>query len=146
MTTIKERLQADMKEAMRAKDKQKLTTIRLIIDQVQKKEKELLSDLDESGVIAVVQSYKKSTVEEKDGFEKAGNLVRVAEKEAEIELIMSYLPAQMSKEEIQAIVQGIVTKLGEKANMGAVMKEVMPLVKGKADNKLVNEVVQESLK
>lgn len=146
MATIKEKLQADMKDAMRAKDKKKLMTIRLIIDRVQKEEKEALAELDEAGVIAVVQSFKKATQEEKDGFEKAGNAERVAELESALALVDEYLPAQLSKAEIETIVKGVVTALGDKANMGGVMKEVMPLVKGKADNKLVNEAVKEALK
>ncbi|MFF2532379.1 GatB/YqeY domain-containing protein [Brevibacillus sp. NPDC058079] len=140
-------LEADMKEAMKAKAKESLATIRLILDRLQKKAKEKLVDfVSDEEAVSVIQTVKKQVQEEIEGFQKAGKIEKVVELQASLELIAKYLPAQMSKEEIQEIVRGIVEKLGVNANMGTVMKEIMPMVKGKADNKLVNVVVTEALK
>lgn len=146
--TIKQQLTDAMKEAMRNKDKGTLTTIRLLIDRIQKKEKDLLRDLTEDEVVQVLQTFKKQVREEADAFANAGKFSREAELIDSIFLVDKFLPQQMTKEEIQVVVVDVIEGLlgsGQVPNKGLVMKNLMPLVKGKADNKLVNEVVTETL-
>ncbi|MGG4105264.1 GatB/YqeY domain-containing protein [Paenibacillus lautus] len=147
--TIKQRLTDAMKESMRNKDKGTLTTIRLLIDRVQKKEKDAMRDLTEEEVVQVLQTFKKQVDEEAESFAMIGNAERTAGLLNDIELIRSFLPRQMTREEIQVVVVDVTEGLlssGQVPNKGLVMKNLMPLVKGKADNKLVNEVVTETLK
>lgn len=146
--TIKQRLTDEMKEAMRNKNKGTLATIRLLIDRIQKKEKDALRDLTEEEAVQVLQTFKKQVREEADAFANAGKFSREAELVDSIFLVDKFLPQQMSKEEIDIQVQLVISEIisnGQVPNKGLVMKNLMPLVKGKADNKLVNEVVTETL-
>ncbi|WP_090739389.1 GatB/YqeY domain-containing protein [Paenibacillus sp. Mc5Re-14] len=146
--TIKQRLTDEMKEAMRNKNKGTLATIRLLIDRIQKKEKDALRDLTEEEAVQVLQTFKKQVREEADAFANAGKFSREAELVDSIFLVDRFLPQQMSKEEIDIQVQLVISEItsnGQVPNKGLVMKNLMPLVKGKADNKLVNEVVTETL-
>lgn len=147
--TIKQQLTDAMKDAMRNKEKDKLTTIRMLIDRIQKKEKDLLRDLTEDEAVQVVQTFKKQVMEEMDGFLLAGNTEMFKKLSEQFNLVMDYLPRQMTKKQIQTVVVDVIEGLlgsGQVPNKGLVMKNLMPLVKGKADNKLVNEVVTETLK
>lgn len=147
--TIKQRLTDAMKEAMRNKDKATLATVRLVIDRLQKKEKELLRDLSEDEAVQVLQTFKKQTDEEMDAFKAVNNHEKVEELLTSKKFVESFLPQQMSEQEISNIVISVIEGIygvGGMPNKGAVMKEVMPLVKGKADNKLVNQIVTNLLK
>ncbi|TVX85996.1 GatB/YqeY domain-containing protein [Paenibacillus agilis] len=139
--TIKQQLIDEMKDAMRNKDKATLTTVRLVIDRVQKKEKELLREISEEEAVQVLQTFKKQIQEEADAFAKAGKLSREAVIIDSLAFIDKFLPQQMSEQEINSIVIRVIEGISGTPNKGAVMKEVMPLVKGKADNKLVNQIV-----
>lgn len=145
---IKVQLQDAMKSAMKNKAKFSLATIRMIIDRIQKKEKDLLRDLTEEEVISVLQTFKKQLDEEADAFQKVGNQAKVDELLTSINLVQAFLPQMMSEDEIQFSVGLVISGLaknGHKVDKGSVMKGIMPIVKGKADNKLVNEVVTRML-
>lgn len=145
--TIKTQLQEQMKMAMREKNKLALTTIRMMIDRIQKKEKELLRDLSEEEVVAVLQTFKKQVEEEMEAFLSIGNSDKFSELYSSSHLIQTFLPRMMSADEIKRLVVQAFADLasgGQKINKGSVMKALMPLVKGKADNKLVNEIVTEA--
>ncbi|EJW13922.1 GatB/YqeY domain-containing protein [Paenibacillus alvei] len=129
---------------MRNKDKVTLTTVRMVIDRVQKKEKEMLRELSEEEVMQVLQTFKKQTDEEMDAFKSVNNHEKVAELLVSKKFVESFLPQQMSEIEIRNLVINAIESMysvGRTPNKGSVMKEVMPLVKGKADNKLVNQIV-----
>ena len=147
--TLKEKLTADMKEAMKAKEagKQRLSVIRLVrgaIRQLEIDGKKELVDEDVLGVISKEAKQRRDAIEE---FKKGGRDDLVAAAEAEIAILMEYLPKQLSKDEIQGLVQEAIAASGATSpqDMGKVMKELMPKVKGRADGKLVNEVVKEAL-
>lgn len=145
---IKVQLQDAMKTAMRNKDKASLTTIRMMIDHIQKKEKDLLRDLSEEEVVQVLQTFKKQLEEELDGYLNIGNSLKFKEVYGQHRLVVSYLPEQMTEQEITHIIAGVIENIladGLVPNKGLVMKQVMPLVKGKADNKLVNQIVTSAL-
>jgi hypothetical protein len=147
--TLKEKLTADMKEAMKAKEagKQRLSVIRLVrgaIRQLEIDGKKELVDEDVLGVISKEAKQRRDAIEE---FKKGGRDDLVAAAEAEIAILMEYLPKQLSKDEIKGLVQEAIAASGATSpkDMGKVMKELMPKVKGRADGKLVNEVVKEAL-
>ena len=145
--TLKERLNADMKEALKAHDAARLSTIRMVISAVRNKEIDSRKDMDDEGVLSVLATSAKQRRESIEQYEKAGRQDLVDKEKAELEVIQSYMPRQMGREEIEALVKDAVAESGAKGpgDMGKVMKVLMPKVKGRADGKLVNEVVKEAL-
>lgn len=140
--SIKVQLQEDMKQAMKAKDKATLGTIRMIIDVIQKKEKEMLRDATNDEQLAAVQTFRKQTQESIEGYGKANNGAKVLELTASLQVANRYLPSQLSREDIMAIVMDLGNGV---RNKGELMKLVMPQLKGKADNKVISEVVDQFL-
>jgi uncharacterized protein YqeY len=145
--TLKERLNQDMKEALKAHDSARLSAIRMIISAVRNKEIDARKDMDDEGVLSVLSTSAKQRRESIEQYEKAGRQDLVDKEKAELEVIMSYMPQQMGREEIEALVRDAVAESGAAgpADMGKVMKVLMPKVKGRADGKLVNEVVKAAL-
>lgn len=146
--SIKEQLTADMKEAMKSHDKDRLSVIRFVRGAIRQAEidgghKEL-SDEDVIGVISKEVKMRKDSIEE---FKKGGREDLVAKTQAEIDVLMPYLPAQLSEDEIRALVKEAVEKTGASTpkDMGKVMGMLMPKVKGRADGKLVNTIVRSML-
>lgn len=145
--SIKESLNNDKDDARKLGDKSALSTILMIIDSVQKREKALLRDATEDELVDVITSFKKLRTEERDGFAKAGYADRVIELDDAIALTMTYLPKQMTRKEIEVLVDEVIAKLSAVISKltlidkGTIMKEIVPLVKGKADNKIVGEIV-----
>ena len=152
--SIRERLVAQMNEAIRAArdeaGKQRLGVLRNILSAVKNKEIALIKraeGLSDEEVITVISSMLKQSLESIEFFKKGGRKDLVLQAEAELKILQSFLPQQLSMDEVKVIVSDAVKKLcasGSK-DMGRVMKEVMPKVQGKADGKLVNEVVKEVL-
>jgi uncharacterized protein YqeY len=144
---LKERLDDDLKAAMREKDALRLGTIRGLKSAIKYREIELMKPLDDAGVLGVVSSEIKRR---KDSIEqyRAGNRQDLADKEeAEAKLLAAYLPAQLSAEELAAKVDEAIASTGAKGpkDMGAVMKALLPDVQGKADGKAVSELVKARL-
>jgi uncharacterized protein len=144
---LKERLDADLKSAMREKDALKLSVIRMLKSAVKYREIEVMKPLDDAGVIAVLSSEIKRRRDSVEQY-RAGNRQDLAEKEeAEIVLLQSYLPVQLSEDELRAKVDAAVLASGAKGpkDMGAVMKALLPDVQGRADGKVVSEMVKSRL-
>ena len=147
MATIKERISEDMKAAMKSGDKEKLAAIRNLHAAVRKKEIDDRVELNDEAVIKVITSLVKQRQDSIEQF-TAGNRQDLVDKEtAELKVLQAYLPAQLSKEELVKIVEAAVAEANAKSakDMGAVMKVLMPKVQGKADGKLVNQLVREKL-
>ncbi|WP_168119304.1 GatB/YqeY domain-containing protein [Paenibacillus sp. HB172176] len=144
---LSERLNDDMKHAMRSKEKFKLTTIRMIRASVKNLEIDLKRPLEDSEVLDILSREIKQRKDSLQEFKKAGRDDLVSDLAAEIEIISGYLPEQLTEEEIQEIVRQTIQELGasSKADMGKVMSALMPKTKGRADGKLVNQVVQQFL-
>jgi len=145
---IKEELKHKIKEAMRNKDKVALNTFRLVVDRIQKKEKDLLRDLTEDEVVSIIQTFKKQLNEEIEAFDKAGKAEKVKGLEISVSIVDKLLPQQMTEDEIILTIHLTIASMQRsngKINKGSVMKEIMPYVKGKADNKKVSELVSEIL-
>ncbi len=148
MATIRERLDADLKEAMRAKDELKTSVIRMAKSAIKYKEVEGTNKvLDEAGILNVLTTMVK---QRRDSIEqyKAGGRADLAEKEEkELALIQSYLPQQLSAAELTAEVAKAIGEAGAKGpkDMGNVMKIVTPRLKGKAEGKLISDEVKAQL-
>jgi uncharacterized protein len=144
---LSERLNEDMKQAMKDKDKFKLSTIRMIRSTIKYLEIDLKRTLDEDEVLDILSREIKQRKDALQEFEKAGRDELAASTKAEIEIIHKYLPEQLTEEEIKVIVQQTIQETGasSKSEMGKVMSALMPKVKGRADGKLVNQAVQQFL-
>jgi uncharacterized protein YqeY len=144
--SIKDTITADLKDAMRARDQLRLDTLRSVISAFNYRRIEAGSDLSEADQLAVVQKLVK---QRSDSIEQytSGNRPELAEKESrEREILQQYLPAQKSAEEIRAVVRAALAGIpADGRNQGAVMKLVMPQLKGLADGNAIRQVVTEEL-
>jgi uncharacterized protein YqeY len=144
---LKERLDQDMKSAMREKAQLKLDTIRMLKSAIKYREIELMKPLDDAGIHGVVASEIKRRRDSVEQY-RAGNRQDLADKEQkEIEFLQAYLPQQLTEAEIRAKVEAAVKGTGAQGmkDMGAVMKALMPEVQGRADGKVVSELVKARL-
>ena len=146
--SLLERLNNDMKQAMKNKEKDRLTTIRMIKASLQNEAikfgKQELSEEEELTVLSREVKQRKDSLQE---FEKAGREDLVEKIQTELKHVEIYMPQQLSEEEVTAIVKDAIAETGaaSKADMGRVMAVIMPKVKGKADGSLVNKLVQQHL-
>jgi uncharacterized protein len=140
--SVLEQAQADVKTAMKARDRERAGALRMIVDVLQKDAK--LGDGDE---IAVLQRERKKRVEAAEAYEGAGRTDQAAAERFEAELIEGYLPQQLSDEELGELVQAAIEETGasEQRQMGQVMSAVMPKVGGRADGKRVSAAVRQKL-
>jgi uncharacterized protein len=144
--TIKEQITADMKEAMKARDQVRLDTLRSVVSAFNYRRIEAGADLSDEDQLAVVQRLVKQRTDSIAEFSKAGR-TELADKETrEREILQKYLPAQKSADEVRAIVRQALAGLpADGRNQGALMKVVMPQLKGLADGNLVRQVAAEEL-
>ena len=145
MATLRERLDADLKDAMRARDELKLTTIRAIKSAVKYKEVEAANKVhDEPAIIQVIVTQVKQRRDAAAEY-KAANRVDLADKEEkEIAILQNYLPTQLSAEQLTAEIARAITEAGAKSakDLGNVMKIVTPRLKGQAEGKAISDEVK----
>jgi len=139
---ILERVQADTRTAMKAGERDRVGTLRMLASSLQQDEKEGKGD-----AVAVLQRERKKRIEAADAFESGGRSEQAAAERDEATLIESYLPEQISDEELERIVVAAVESTGatDVKEMGKVIGVVMPQVKGRADGKRVSTMVRERL-
>lgn len=144
---LADRLNEDMKQAMRAQDKFRLTTIRMVRAAVKNQEIELRRPLEDNEVIEILSREVKQRKDSLQEFSKAGRDDLATAVASEIDIISGYLPTQLGEEEIKTLVKQTIQETGasSKADMGKLMGALMPKVKGRADGKLVNQIVQQLL-
>lgn len=145
---LKEQIDRDLKDALRAKDVVRLNTLRQIKTLIKNKEVKLLKPLDDTAVIQVVLTLVKQRRESIEQFGKGGRADLVAQETAELALLQSYLPEAMPEAEVARIVGEVVAAEGATGakDMGRVMKAVMGRVAGRADGKVVSALVKTLLK
>ena len=147
--SLKDKLTADMKDAMKAREagKLRLSVIRLVRGAIRQQEIDGQKELSDEDVLGVISKEVKQRRDSIEDFQKGGRDDLVAEAEAEIAVLMEYLPQQLSEDEVRNLVKEAIAASGAASpkDMGKVMKELMPKVKGRADGKLVNEIVKELL-
>jgi uncharacterized protein YqeY len=145
--SIKQSLSDQMKAAMKSGAKDTLGYARNLHAAIRKKEIDDRVDLDDAGVQKIISSLTKQRQDSIDQFRQGGREDLVAKEEAELKFLLSFMPAQMSEEEIRKVVEWAVTeaKASSPKDMGNVMKLLMPKVQGRADGKLVNQIVREKI-
>jgi uncharacterized protein YqeY len=147
MPSLKEQLDADLKEAQKARDSIRVNVIRMLKTTIKNREVEKIGELNEQELLQAINSQIKTRLEAIEGFKKGGRDESVKKEEAEMAILKKYLPAQLSKEELVALIEKAVaeTEAAGPKDMGKVMKALMADVTGKADGKLVSELVKEKL-
>ncbi|HTP50104.1 MAG TPA: GatB/YqeY domain-containing protein [Anaeromyxobacteraceae bacterium] len=144
---LREKLDEDLKAAMRERDQVKLSTVRMLKSAIKYREIELMKTLDDAGIQAVIASEIKRRRDSVEQY-KAGNRQDLADKEeAEMRILQAYLPQQLSQAELEAKVNEVIGRVGAKGpkDMGAVMKALLPEVQGRADGKTVSDLVKQRL-
>jgi uncharacterized protein YqeY len=145
--SLKDQITEDMKTAMRAKDSERLGTIRLLLAALKQKEVDERVELDDAMVVAIVDKLVKQRKDSVAAFTQGGRTDLADKEAAEIKVLEVYLPQRMSAEEITAEVNAIVAELGAKGpgDMGKVMGAVKTRLAGKADMGLVSAAVKSAL-
>jgi uncharacterized protein YqeY len=145
---LTERIESDFKEAMRSKDAARLSTLRMLKSAIgyykMEKKREKLTDAD---IAAVIKKQIKQRQDSIEGFEKGGRTDLVDKERAELAILKSYLPEELSQAQIEEIVKAVIAEVGAttKADMGKVMKAVQDRTAGRADNRLVSQIISAHL-
>ena len=145
--TLKERLMEDMKVSMRNKETLKKSVITMIRASVKQKEVDDRVDLNDDDVIELIAKQLKQRKDALVEFEKAERDDLIAQTKAEIEILASYLPQQLTDEELEAVVRDAVAEVNAQSvrDMGKIMGKVMAVAKGRVDGKRINEMVKKVL-
>lgn len=145
--SLKEQLAEDLKDAMRQGDETRKTAIRLTITAIKNAEVAAMRQFEDADVIGVIAKQAKQRRESIDEFKKANRQDLVDKEAAELKVLETYLPAQMSREDVAAEARKAIEEVGAKGpgDRGRVMSALMPRLAGRADGKLVNEAVTELL-
>ena len=144
---LRERLQTEMKEAMKSRDALRLSTIRMVISSVKNRDIELRRELGDAEITETIVTLCKQRRESIRLFKEAGRQELVDKEEAELALLTEFLPRQLTREELESLVDKAIAETSATSgkDMGKVMKALLPSVSGRADGKLVSEVVKEKL-
>ncbi|MBL8924022.1 MAG: GatB/YqeY domain-containing protein [Myxococcaceae bacterium] len=148
MATLKERLDAELKDAMRAKDELKLSVLRMLKSAIKYKEVEGEKHvLDDAGVIGVITTLVKQRRDSASEFKAAGRPELAEKEEKEIAVLQTYLPAQLDASQLTEAVKGCILEAGAKTikDLGAVMKIASAKLKGQAEGKAISEEVKAQL-
>jgi uncharacterized protein YqeY len=151
--SIRERIVSDLTAAMKAKDAARLGVIRMLKSRIMEAEVEQRGRkgseyvLEDQECLAVIATYAKQRRDSIEAYRKGGNEDLAKKEEAELAMIQEYLPAQLSEDEVRRVVAAAIAETGATSakDMGAIMKIVMPRLKGGADGAVVSRVVRELL-
>lgn len=145
--SLKERLADDLKSAMKNKDVIRKNVVQMVRAAVLQVEKDNKVTLDDEGVLDVIAKQMKQRRDSLPDYEKSGRDDLIAELKAEMDVLAEYLPKQMTREEIYAVVEEAVKATGASSmkDMGKIMAVVMPKTKGRADGRVINEIAKELL-
>ena len=146
--SLSEQIMSDMKEAMKARDKVRLNTVRMIKSALMNEKIKAGHDLTAEEELTVLSREKKQREESIDEFTKANRKDLADETKQELAIVESYLPKQMTEEELNQAVSSAIAEVNAqgKSDFGKVMKVLMPKIKGKADGKAASDVVRKQLK
>ena len=144
---LKEQLLNDLKAAMREKDEVKKNTVQMVRAAILQVEKDKGIELDDGQIIDIIAKEAKKRKDAAVEFEKSGREDLIAQNNKELEVLTTYLPKQLSKEEIANVVKNIIAKVGATSikEMGAIMKSAKEEIGAAADGKTINEIVKELL-
>ena len=147
MSELKQRITDDMKSAMKAKDKQALKAVRMILEAIKQKEIDERIELDDTQAMAVIQKMVKQRKDSISQFSDAGRTDLVEIEEAELETINNYMPEQLSDEEVALVVDKAINDSGANSmkDMGKLMGMLKAQLQGKADMSLVSQLIKSKL-
>lgn len=145
---LKERLNDDLKDAMRQRDTVRRNTIRLLLSAVRYEEIAKQRELDDDAVMQVLTKQAQQRRDSIEAYQKGSRPDLVEKEEAELDIVSQYLPEPMSADEIKQIVESAITEVSASGpqDMGRVMSKVMPQVRGRANGKEVSALVNERLR
>jgi len=145
--SLQDQLNNDMKAAMKARDSIRLDTIRMLRAQIKDAQIASGEELDDEGIIGVLNNAAKKRREAIALYEQSSRTDLVQKENDELQIISSYLPAQLSRAEVEAVIKNIIARLGATTvkDLGQVMGASMQELKGRADGKMVQELVRNSL-
>ena len=145
--SLKEQLVQDMKTAMKAKDQTKVNTIRYTRAALKNREIEAGQELDDDGVLKVIASLVKQHKDSIEQYQQGNRDDLVAKEQAELKILEAYLPQQMTEKEVEALVNEAIeaVQAASMKDMGKVMKYIMPKTQGRADGKMINQLVKARL-
>lgn len=145
---LKEQLLNDLKEAMKEKDEVKKNTIQMVRAAILQVEKDKAVELEDNQIIDIIAKESKKRKDASLDFEKSGRQDLIDKNNQELQILATYLPKQLSKEEIAEVVKKVISKVGATSikEMGVVMKGAKEEIGASADGKTINEVVKELLK
>jgi uncharacterized protein YqeY len=145
--SLKERMLEDMKTAMRDKDSNRKNAIQMARAAVLQVEKDNKVTLDDDGIIEIIAKEVKKRRDSMPDYEKSGRQDLINDLKAEIDVLLQYLPQQLTEEELEVIVKDAVQETGASSakDIGKIMQVVMPKVKGRADGKLINQIIKKLL-
>ncbi len=146
-SSLKQRIDQDIKEALKSKDSVRVNVLRMLKSEIKYKEIDKGSELSDDEVISVLSSSIKKRKDSIQQFEKGGRDDLASREKAELELVFKYLPEQLTEEELSQIISQAIEELNATGvpDLGKVMKVIMPKVKGRADGKRVNQMVSSQL-
>ncbi|MCT4621196.1 MAG: GatB/YqeY domain-containing protein [Marinisporobacter sp.] len=144
---LKERLMADLKEAMKEKNKVKKSVITMVRSAVKQYEVDNRVELDDESILEIISKQVKQKKDAIEEFAKGERDDLVDEAKAEIEVLMDYLPEQLTEDQVSEIVSKVIEEIGANSmkDMGKIMAAVMPKVKGRTDGKTINKIVRQIL-
>src|SRR4029077_1739619 len=142
-----ETIEDELKEAMKARDAERRDALRLILNALKNSEKELQRPLSEEEELQVLQRERKRRVEAAEAFRSGGREDRAEAEETELAILEEFMPAPLSEDEIEEIVDDVIAEVGatSMADLGRVMADVMPQIAGRADGSPVSQIVREKL-
>lgn len=145
--SLKEQLNQDMKAAMKSRQADRLSTIRQLRSAIKNKEIELRQEIDDNAILAVISTLVKQRRESAELYRSNDRPELADKEEAELAVLQQYLPAQLSEDELRALVAEVITATGAASvkDIGKVMPMVIAKTKGSAEGRLVNQVVRELL-
>ena len=145
--TLKEQITEDMKSAMRAKEAERLGTIRLLLAAIKQREVDERITVDDAGIIAIIEKLIKQRKDSIEQFQKAGRTDLVDQESKELAILQAYMPAQLSAAEVQSAIQKVIADLGASGpqDMGKAIGALKAQLAGKADMGMVSGLVKAAL-
>ncbi|GKX30097.1 aspartyl-tRNA amidotransferase subunit B [Vallitalea longa] len=146
--SLKVQLLQDMKSAMKEKDTLRKNTIQLVRSAILQEEKDNHVELSDDDIIKIISSQVKKRKSSLPEYEKSGRTDLVDDLKVEIKILMSYLPEQLTEEELISIVKQTIEEVDASSmkDMGKIMSAIIPKVQGRADNKKISEIIRNILK
>ena len=143
--SLKTKIQEQMKEALRSHDQMRLDTLRLLLSEIKNKEIEKRGDLEEGEIVSLIRKEIKKREESEEYFKKGNRPELLDKAEKEIAILQEFVPLPLSEEEIEQVVDEVLAHWSGEVSLGPVMKEVMSHLQGRAEGKVVSNIVRQKI-